>query len=101
MALPFSTPPTEASLTPFKVSIPKAKISELQTLLQVAKFAPHTYENSQVDRRYGVGTDWLVTMRDLWLRSYSWWPNCTLGLNITNILPGKPLRIESTPFLNL
>ncbi|CAG8300740.1 unnamed protein product [Penicillium salamii] len=72
MALPFGIPPSPASLTPFKVSIPKAKISELQTLLQVAKFAPHTYENSQTDRRYGVGTDWLVTMRDLWLRSYNW-----------------------------
>ncbi|KAJ5334940.1 hypothetical protein N7452_007343 [Penicillium brevicompactum] len=72
MSLPFGTPPSGVSLTPFKVSIPKAKISELRTLLEVARFAPHTYENSQTDRRYGVGTDWLVTMRDLWLRSYKW-----------------------------
>lgn len=74
MSLPFSTPPSTAktSITPFKVAVPQAKIVELETLLKIAKFAPHTYENSQTDRRYGVGTDWLVTMRDLWLRSYSW-----------------------------
>lgn len=73
MSLPFSTLPTaKASITPFKATIPKAKLDELETLLKVAKFAPHTYENLQTDRRYGVSTDWLVTMRDLWLRSYRW-----------------------------
>jgi microsomal epoxide hydrolase len=74
MSLPFSTLPSTAktSITPFKLAVPKAKLVELETLLKVAKFAPHTYENSQTDRRYGVSTDWLVTMRDLWLWSYSW-----------------------------
>lgn len=74
MSLPFSTPPstTTASLTPFKVTIPKAQLGELETLIKIAKLAPHTYENSQTDRRYGVTTDWLVTMRDQWLRSYHW-----------------------------
>ncbi|KAJ5154491.1 uncharacterized protein N7500_009930 [Penicillium coprophilum] len=72
--LPFSIPPSTAtaSLTPFKSAIPNAKLIELETLLKAAKFAPPTYENSQLDRRYGVSTDWLVTMRDLWLRSYHW-----------------------------
>jgi hypothetical protein len=75
MSLPFSTPPSAAkiSLTPFKVAVPQVKLDELETLLKLAKFAPHTYENSQTDRRYGVGTDWLITMRDLWLRSYNWY----------------------------
>ncbi|KAJ6040532.1 hypothetical protein N7499_005337 [Penicillium canescens] len=74
MSLPFSIPPPTAatSITPFKIAVPQTKLVELETLLKIAKFAPHTYENSQIDRRYGVGTDWLVTMRDLWLRSYSW-----------------------------
>lgn len=74
MSVPFGILPSApgVSPTPFKVAIPKAKISELETFLKVARFAPHTYENSQTDRRYGVGTDWLVTMRDLWLRSYNW-----------------------------
>ncbi|EKV19229.1 Epoxide hydrolase [Penicillium digitatum PHI26] len=72
MSLLFSTPPSAAtaSLTPFKAVIPKAQLVELETLIKVAKLAPSTYENSQRDRRYGVTTDWLVTMRDQWLRSY-------------------------------
>lgn len=74
MSLPFSTPPSTAtaSLTPFKATIPKAKLAELETLIKLAKLAPTTYENSRTDRRYGVTTDWLVTMRDQWLRSYHW-----------------------------
>lgn len=74
MSLPFSTLPSTAtaSLTPFQATIPKAKLVELETLIKLAKLAPTTYENSQTDRRYGVTTDWLVTMRDQWLRSYHW-----------------------------
>ncbi|CAI7629037.1 unnamed protein product [Penicillium viridicatum] len=74
MSLPFGTPPATAtaSLTPFKATIPKGKLVELETLIKLAKLAPTTYENSQTDRRYGVTTDWLVTMRDQWLRSYHW-----------------------------
>ncbi|CAG8061659.1 unnamed protein product [Penicillium nalgiovense] len=62
----------EGPLSPFRIAVPQAKLVELETLLKIAKFAPHTYESSQTDRRYGVGTDWLITMRDLWLRTYSW-----------------------------
>lgn len=74
MSMPFSTPPAtaKATLIPFKVDIPKARLEELETLIKIARVAPYTYENSQTDRRYGVTTDWLVTMRDLWLRSYHW-----------------------------
>ncbi|CAP85718.1 Pc20g03890 [Penicillium rubens Wisconsin 54-1255] len=74
MSLPFSTPPSKAtaSLTPFKATIPQAKLDELETLIKIAKIAPRTYENSQTDHRYGVSTDWLVTMRDRWLKSYNW-----------------------------
>lgn len=75
MSLPFSTLPSTAtaSLTPFKAAIPKAALVELETLIKLAKLAPPTYENSQTDRRYGVTTDWLVIMRDQWLRSYNWY----------------------------
>jgi microsomal epoxide hydrolase len=74
MSLPFSTPPSKAtaSLIPFKATIPQAKLDELETLIKIAKIAPPTYENSQTDHRYGVSTDWLVMMRDRWLRSYNW-----------------------------
>ncbi|KAJ5623258.1 hypothetical protein N7490_011863 [Penicillium lividum] len=74
MSRPFGTLPSTAKVspTPFTVSIPKAQVDELETLIKLAKLAPHTYENSQLDSRYGVTTDWLVTMKDQWLRSYKW-----------------------------
>lgn len=72
MSLPFSTPPSKVSLTPFKVAIPKSKIRDLEVLLSIPSFAPRTYENSQTDGRYGVNTNWLKAMWNLWQQSYDW-----------------------------
>lgn len=74
MAQQFGTLPSAAKIdpTPFKVSIPKQKLDDLETLIRLSKLAPHTYENSQIDSRYGVTTDWLNAMKDQWLRSYKW-----------------------------
>ncbi|KAL1856705.1 hypothetical protein Plec18170_003676 [Paecilomyces lecythidis] len=74
MFLPFSTLPPSAKLspTPFKAAIPGEKLSELETLVKLSKLAPETYENSQPDGRYGVTTDWLVSMREKWLNSFDW-----------------------------
>lgn len=71
----FSTLPSTARVepTPFKVAIHKNRLTEMETLIKLAKLAPHTYENSQTDCRYGVTRDWLVTMREQWLRSYKWY----------------------------
>lgn len=74
MSLLFNTLPATArvSPTPFKIAVHKSQLTELETLIKLSKLAPHTFENSQTDGRYGVTTDWLVTMRDQWLRSYKW-----------------------------
>ncbi|KAJ5639380.1 uncharacterized protein N7484_007242 [Penicillium longicatenatum] len=74
MSRQFGNLPSTAKVapTPFTVSIPKTQLDELRTLIELSKLAPHTYENSQVDARYGVTTDWLTTMKDQWLRSYKW-----------------------------
>ena len=74
MSRPFGTLPSTAKISPipFTVSIPKTQLDELRTLIELSKLAPHTYENSQIDARYGVTSDWLITMKDLWLRSYKW-----------------------------
>ncbi|KAJ5538459.1 hypothetical protein N7494_007938 [Penicillium frequentans] len=74
MSRPFGTLPSSAKVspTPFTVSIPKIQLDELKTLIELSKLAPHTYENSQIDAKYGVTTDWLVAMKDQWLRSYKW-----------------------------
>ncbi|KAJ5289069.1 hypothetical protein N7478_002099 [Penicillium angulare] len=74
MSRPYATLPSTAKVepTPFIVSVPKQQLDELETLIKLSKLAPHTYENSQLDARYGVTTDWLVAMKDQWLRSYKW-----------------------------
>lgn len=74
MSRPFSTLPSEARVSPipFTVAIPKDRLTEMETLIKLSKLAPLTYENSQTDSRYGVTKDWLVTMREQWLRSYKW-----------------------------
>ncbi|KAJ6157774.1 Isopenicillin N synthase [Penicillium chermesinum] len=68
------TLPATAKITPhpFKISVPKANLDDLEALIRLSKIAPHTYESSQTDARYGVTTDWLVAMKDQWLRSYKW-----------------------------
>lgn len=73
MSRPFGKLPATARVEPipFKIAVPKDRLRDMETLIKLAKLAPHTYENSQTDYRYGVTTDWLVTMRDLWLR-YKW-----------------------------
>ncbi|KAJ5197960.1 uncharacterized protein N7498_007077 [Penicillium cinerascens] len=74
MSKPFSTLPSTARVvpTPFQVAIPKDQLTEMETLIKLAKLAPPTYENSQMDCRYGITTHWLITMREQWLRSYKW-----------------------------
>jgi hypothetical protein len=74
MVQPFSTLPAAARISPkpFTVAIPKENLTDMETLIRLSKLAPQTYENSQPDMRYGVTTDWLVTMKDQWLKSYNW-----------------------------
>lgn len=74
MAAPFSKLPASATInpTPFRVSIPQEKLDELQLLLKVSKIAPPTYENSLPDRRFGVTSEWLTTIRDQWKNDFNW-----------------------------
>lgn len=75
MSLLFNALPATARVSPnpFKIAVHKSQLTELETLIKLSKLAPHTFENSQTDGRYGVTTDWLVTMRDQWLQSYKWY----------------------------
>ena len=75
MSLPFSKIPATAKVTPspFRVSIPKESLNELETLIKVSKIAPTTYENSLPQKQYGVTKDWLIAMREQWLRTYKWY----------------------------
>ena len=66
--------PTKATLqpAPFKVSIPKEKLNELQALLRCSKLAPATYEGSQEDRKYGVTNKWIHEAKSVWEDKFDW-----------------------------
>ncbi|EAW09488.1 epoxide hydrolase family protein [Aspergillus clavatus NRRL 1] len=74
MSIPYSKLPPSAKISPdpFHVDIPDENISEFKALVKLSKLAPPTYEDLQQDRRYGVTSDWLNTMREKWLNSYDW-----------------------------
>ncbi|THC96524.1 hypothetical protein EYZ11_004023 [Aspergillus tanneri] len=74
MSAPFSKLPAAATIapTPFTSSIPQDQLDDLRTLLKLSKIAPPTYENTQTDRRFGVTSDWLTTVREKWLNDFDW-----------------------------
>lgn len=74
MSPQFSTLPSTArgNPTPFKVSIPDDRVSELQTLIKLSKLAPPTYEGLQKDRRLGISSEWLVSAKEEWQTEFDW-----------------------------
>lgn len=74
MSPPFSKIPPTARITPtpFQVSIPQEQIIDLQTLVKLSKIAPPTFESLQKDRRFGITSEWLTSMRDKWLNDFDW-----------------------------
>lgn len=74
MSPSFSKIPSGAKIspTPFEVSIPEEKLTELQTLVKLSKIAQPTYESTQEDRRFGITTEWIVSMKDKWMNDFDW-----------------------------
>ena len=74
MSSVFSRVPSKAKTipTPFKVSIPEDQLTELKTLVRLAKLGPRTYENSQSDRLYGVTWDWMNVLQKQWVNDFDW-----------------------------
>ncbi|RMJ25114.1 epoxide hydrolase [Aspergillus sp. HF37] len=74
MSLPFSKIPSTTCIapTPFRASIPQKQVSELQTLVALSKIASPTYESVQSDRRFGITTDWLASMKEKWVNDFDW-----------------------------
>ncbi|KII87377.1 hypothetical protein PLICRDRAFT_43010 [Plicaturopsis crispa FD-325 SS-3] len=58
--------------TPFKLTVPDAKLDELKTLLKLTKVAGPTFEGSQQDRKYGVTTEWVQGAKDHWENRFDW-----------------------------
>jgi microsomal epoxide hydrolase len=74
MSVPFTNLPAKATLRParFDVSIPQAKLDELQTLLNHSKLAPDTYEGSHEDRKYGLTNKWIREAKSVWEKQFDW-----------------------------
>ncbi|KAH8809006.1 Alpha/Beta hydrolase protein [Xylogone sp. PMI_703] len=71
----FSVVPQGAKVPPssFQVHIPEKRIEEMQTLIQLSKIAPPTYESLQKDHRYGITTEWLTSAKNAWV-DFEWRP---------------------------
>ncbi|PYH89173.1 alpha/beta-hydrolase [Aspergillus ellipticus CBS 707.79] len=74
MSAPFSQLPSTAKISPspFNISIAADQQADLKTLIQLSRLAPPTYENSQADRRFGITSDWLKSIREKWINNFDW-----------------------------
>lgn len=59
--------------SPFKLSIPEAKLQTFQKLLELSPLAKETHENLQKDGKYGVTRDWMVDTKKYWTDSFDWY----------------------------
>ena len=75
MSLPFGKLPSTARITPapFKMLVPQEQIDELKSLVQLSKTAPPTYESQQQDRRFGITSQWLNSMKQRWTKDFDWY----------------------------
>lgn len=75
MTLPFSKLPSTARVPPatFKMLVPQEQLDELKALVQLSKTAPPTYESQQSDRRFGITSDWLDSMKQKWVKDFDWY----------------------------
>ena len=67
--------PSNASFSPtkFVAHVSNQQLSDFKTLLQLSPIGPETFENTtRTDGQYGVGRQWLIEMKDYWLKEYEW-----------------------------
>ncbi|KAL7267882.1 hypothetical protein RUND412_009516 [Rhizina undulata] len=60
------------SLKPFKVQVPQVELEDLQTLLKVSRLAPATYENQQLDGKFGLSLEWVSKAKARWEGGFDW-----------------------------
>ena len=86
------SPPSSAK--PFNFHVSDQDISEFKQLLHLSKIGPHTFENHQEDRRFGLTHQWLSDAKDYWLNKYDWratekhinsFPNYTMDIDDVNV----------------
>ncbi|TGZ80368.1 alpha/beta-hydrolase [Ascodesmis nigricans] len=67
-----NTPPFTPTIPiePFRVNIPLAKITEMNTLIRLGKLPPPTYEGT--NRSLGISSEWMRQAKDQWANRFSW-----------------------------
>ncbi|XHG09608.1 hypothetical protein AWENTII_012655 [Aspergillus wentii] len=82
MSKSFDKIPSSArvSPSPLEISFPEDQIADLKTLVKLSKTAPPTYEGAQPDRRLGITTAWLTSMKEKWATDFDW-RKCEARLN--------------------
>ena len=61
-----------AKVQPFKIRVAQNDIDQMRQLIELARLAPQTFENSAVGTKYGVQRDWLLNAREVWLNDFNW-----------------------------
>jgi hypothetical protein len=63
----------DLKLQEFKASIPDRDLKDFETLLNLSKIGPETFENTSGDAAYGLSHAWVVKAKDRWLNGYNWY----------------------------
>jgi microsomal epoxide hydrolase len=74
MSKEYSTLPTAASgdIRPYTIKISTSKVKDMETLIQVSPIAHPTWENLQVDRKWGLNRDWIINAKKHWVTTFKW-----------------------------
>ncbi|KAJ5819033.1 epoxide hydrolase [Penicillium riverlandense] len=56
----------------FEVDIPENVLQNLSTLLRLSRLPEESFENLQLDRRYGITLPWMKNAKDIWETHFDW-----------------------------
>lgn len=56
----------------FEVDIPENVLQNLSTVLRLSVLPQESFENLQLDRRYGVTLPWMKNAKDIWETQFDW-----------------------------
>jgi hypothetical protein len=63
---------TSGNVEPYTIKIPTTKVTDMETLIKMSPIAQPTWENQQVDRKWGLNRDWLFNARQRWIDVFKW-----------------------------
>ncbi|KAI0972444.1 Alpha/Beta hydrolase protein [Xylaria arbuscula] len=74
MASKFGVIPSNTSTKPepFTLHVAEGELVALRDLLRLSKIGPSTWWNQQGDPQYGISRQWLIEVKETWLKSFDW-----------------------------